>query len=79
MEKVKKVHVCSAFILFDMTMHANSTLMYLYRSRSFGDLGQSYSVSCLSTSSKVLSKFHMQPPGKGAKGERMFVYSVQDT
>ena len=69
-------------MLFLMVMHSNSALTWVYRSWSFGDLGQRTLVSCLSISSKdffsettgqILSKFHMQTPDKGVR--KLYIWS----
>ena len=55
MEKVEKVHLLIAIVLFGTMVHSNSTNMKFWRSRSFDDLGQRSHVSCLSTFSKGFS------------------------
>ena len=47
MEKVEKVTVSVAIVLFDMKMHSNSVPKKFKRSSSFGDRGQR-SLVCLS-------------------------------
>ena len=48
MEKVEKVTVSVAIVLFDMKMHSSSVPKKFWRSRSFGELGQRSLVISLS-------------------------------
>ena len=80
MEKVEKVQFLAAVVLFDTIMHSNSTTMKVWRSRSFGDLGQR-SVVCQhfqrSSPLKLLGQFHLIfICSLLAKGERKFIYFV---
>ena len=55
MEKVEKVHILVTIVLFDTTVHSNSTTMIFCRSRSFDDIGQGSDIRCLSIFSKEFS------------------------
>ena len=48
MEKVEKVTISVAVVLFDIKVHSNSVPKKFKRSRSFGDLDQRSLVICLS-------------------------------
>ena len=81
MEKVEKVHLFVAFMLFDAVVYSDLTTVKFWRSRSFGDLGQRSHVSCLSTFSTGFSsettgqisfKFHRQSFDKGVKKVYIF-------
>ena len=81
MEEVGTMHFLVAIVLFNTKMHQNLAPKGFTRSRSFGDLGKSSHVSCLSKFSKgffsettgtISFKFPMLPPGKGGKKEYIF-------